>query len=42
LGDKIGTVIKSYAQFEQKNALDHYQSSVNQVRGKKDDGHDES
>ena len=42
LGDKIGTVIKSYSQFEQKNALDHYQSSVNQVRGKKDDGRDES
>jgi len=33
LGDRIGTVMKSYAQFEQKNALDHYQSSVNRVRG---------
>ena len=33
LGDRIGTVMKSYAQFEQKNALDHYQASVNRVRG---------
>jgi hypothetical protein len=32
LGDRIGTVMKSYAQFEQKNALDHYQASVNEVR----------
>jgi len=32
LGDHIGTVMKSYAQFEQKNALDHYQASVNEVR----------
>jgi integrase len=41
LGDKIGTVMKSYAQFEQKNALGHYQSSVNHVRGQKDDGYDQ-
>ena len=41
LGDRIGTVMKSYAQFEQKNALDHYQSSVNRIRGQKDDGHDQ-
>jgi len=33
LGDRIGTVMKSYTQFEQKAALDHYQSSVNSVRG---------
>ena len=33
LGDRIATVMKSYAQFEQKNALDHYQASVNHVRG---------
>ena len=32
MGYRIGTVMKSYTQFEQKAALDHYQSSVNSVR----------
>jgi hypothetical protein len=33
LGDRIETVMKAYSQFEQKSALDTYQSSVNMVRG---------
>jgi len=32
MGYRIGTVMKSYTQFEQKAALDHYQSSVKSVR----------
>jgi len=32
LGDRIETILKSYAQFEQKSALETYQSSVNTVR----------
>jgi hypothetical protein len=38
LGDKITTVMRSYTQFEQKSALDHYQSSVRKVRNDNDDG----
>jgi hypothetical protein len=34
LGDRITTVMKAYSQFEQKSALDTYQSSVNAVRGR--------
>ena len=34
LGDRIETILKSYAQFEQKSALETYQSSVNTVRGR--------
>ena len=32
LGDRMETVMKAYSQFEQKAALDHYQTSVNTVR----------
>ncbi|MBT6473127.1 MAG: hypothetical protein HOK70_02330, partial [Rhodospirillaceae bacterium] len=32
LGDRVETVLKSYSQFEQQAALDHYQTSVNTVR----------
>jgi len=38
LGDKITTVLRSYAQFEQKSALDHFQQSVRIVRGRDDQG----
>ena len=38
LGDKINTVMRSYSQFEQKSALDHYQKSVRKVRNDNDDG----
>ena len=34
LGDRIETILKSYAQFEQKSALETYQASVNTVRGR--------
>ena len=34
LGDRMATVMKAYSQFEQKSALDTYQSSVNAVRGR--------
>jgi integrase len=37
LGDKIGTVMRAYTQFEQKSALDHYQRSVRRVRNDDDD-----
>jgi hypothetical protein len=30
----MATVMKAYSQFEQKSALDTYQSSVNAVRGR--------
>jgi integrase len=42
LGDTIGTVMRAYAPFEQKNALDHYQSSVRKLRANddEDDGSD--
>lgn len=32
IGDSLRTAMRSYAQFEQKNALRHYQRSVDQVR----------
>jgi hypothetical protein len=38
LGDKITTVMRAYTQFEQKSALDHYQSSVRTVRNDNDGG----
>ena len=37
LGDTIGTVMRAYAPFEQKNALDHYQQSVRKLRANDDD-----
>jgi hypothetical protein len=41
LGDTIGTVARSYTQFEQKSALDHYQKSVRLVRQGNDNDPDE-
>jgi hypothetical protein len=41
LGDTIGTVARSYIQFEQKAALDHYQRSVRLVRQGNDNDPDE-
>ena len=38
LGDKISTVMRSYSQFEQKSALNHFQESVRKVRNDNDDG----
>jgi integrase len=32
IGDSLKTAMKSYAQFEQKNSLEHYQRSVDQAR----------
>lgn len=32
LGDRIGTVMRSYSQFEQKSALEHYQASIRKFR----------
>lgn len=42
LGDKITTVMRAYAQFEQKSALDHFQQSVRIVRGRGDDDGNEA
>lgn len=33
LGDTLGTVMKSYTQFERRHALEHYQASVAKARG---------
>ncbi len=33
IGDTLQTAMKSYAQFEQKNAVRHYQASVSAARG---------
>ena len=41
LGDRMETVMRSYAQFEQKAGLDLYQQSVIQLRGNDDGGEDE-
>ncbi|MEL7471578.1 MAG: hypothetical protein AAFN27_24235 [Pseudomonadota bacterium] len=32
IGDSLQTAMKSYAQFEQQNAVRHYQSSVEEAR----------
>jgi hypothetical protein len=32
IGDSLKTAMKSYAQFEQKNSLEHYQRSVDKAR----------
>lgn len=41
IGDSLKTAMKSYAQFEQQNAVRHYQSSVEEARQRtRSNGHD--
>jgi hypothetical protein len=35
LNDTMATAMRSYAQFERRSALAHYQSSLEQVRGRR-------